>query len=71
MYPIIKIIANGIANNAVGNTPRPIPTDWKYHVNKIVNIVPKDIMSPVAKLANLNIPYIKVTKIAPNANWDP
>jgi hypothetical protein len=34
----------------------------------MVAIVPKDIMSPVAKFANLNTPYIKVTKIAPRAN---
>ena len=28
-------------------------------------MVPKDIISPVAKFANLKIPYINVTKIAP------
>ena len=56
MYKIIKIIAKGIASNAVGNIPKLIPSDWKYHVNKIANIVPNDIMSPVAKFANLKIP---------------
>ena len=57
-----------MASNAVGKTPRLIPKDWKYQVNKIATIVPNDIMSPVAKLANLKIPYINVTKIAPKAN---
>ena len=52
----MKIIANGIASSAVGKIPNEMPKDWKYHVNKIVHIVPKDIMSPVAKLANLKIP---------------
>ena len=56
MYRIMKKIPNGIASNAVGNTPREIPKDWKYQVNKIVIIVPNDIMSPVAKFANLRIP---------------
>ena len=64
-------MAKGIASNAVGNTPKLIPSDWKYQVNNIANIVPKDIMSPVAKFANLKIPYIKVTKIAPSASCDP
>ena len=50
------MIAKGIAINAVGKTPNEIPKDWKYHVNKIATIVPNDIMSPVAKLANLKIP---------------
>ena len=49
-------IPNGSAINAVGRTPREIPKDWKYQVNKIVIMVPNDIMSPVAKLANLRIP---------------
>ena len=40
----------------VGNTPKLIPSDWKYQVNKIATMVPKDIMSPVAKFANLKIP---------------
>ena len=44
------MIAKGIASNAVGKTPNETPKDWKYQVNKIVNIVPKDIMSPVAKV---------------------
>jgi hypothetical protein len=56
MYKIIKIIAKGMAINAVGSTPKLIPKDWKYHVNRIANMVPNDIMSPVAKLANLQIP---------------
>ena len=45
-----------MANSAVGSTPREIPIDCKYQVIKIVTIVPNDIMSPVAKLANLKIP---------------
>ena len=53
---IIKIIAKGIANNAVGKTPKLTPRDCRYHVIKIATIVPKDIMSPVAKFANLRIP---------------
>ena len=53
---IINIIAKGIAKSAVGKTPRLIPKDCKYQVNRIVNIVPKDIMSPVAKFANRKIP---------------
>jgi hypothetical protein len=56
MYPIVKTIAKGMASNAVGKTPKEIPSDWKYQVNNIVTIVPKAIMSPVAKLANLRIP---------------
>ena len=50
------MIAKGIAINAVGKNPNEIPKDWKYNVNKIATIVQKDIMSPVAKLANLKIP---------------
>ena len=46
---IVTIIPKGMAIKAVGNIPRPIPNDWKYHVNKIVNIVPKDIRSPAVK----------------------
>jgi hypothetical protein len=45
-----------MASKAVGNTPKLIPSDWKYQVNNIATIVPKDIMSPVAKFANLKIP---------------
>ena len=52
----MKIIPKGIANKAVGKTPKETPKDWKYHVNKIVAMVPKDIMSPVAKFANRKIP---------------
>ena len=52
----MKIIANGMANNAVGKRPNETPSDWIYQVIKITTIVPKDIMSPVAKFANLNIP---------------
>ena len=50
------MIAIGIASKAVGRKPKFIPIDWKYQVNNIVTIVPNDIMSPVAKFANLKIP---------------
>ncbi len=43
---IVMIIAKGIAKSAVGKTPKLIPIDWKYHVNKIVNVVAKAIRSP-------------------------
>ena len=39
----------GMAINAVGRKPKFIPKDWKYQVNRIVNIVPKDIKSPAVK----------------------
>ena len=41
-----------------------------YAVLRFANFATGD-MSPVAKLANLKTAYISVTKIAPNANWDP
>ena len=44
-----NIIPKGIASRAVGRIPRLIPNDWKYHVNKIVNIVPNDMRSPAVK----------------------
>ena len=53
IYKIIISTAKGIVKSAVGKTPNPKPKDWKYYVRITANIVPKDIMSPVAKLANL------------------
>ena len=46
---IVIIIAKGMANKAVGSMPRLMPNDWKYHVNKIANMVPNDMRSHAVK----------------------
>ena len=68
---MVKKIAKGIANSAVGKMPKLISYDWKNQVNKIVVIAPKDISSPWAKFENLKTVYIIVTPNAPSANWHP
>jgi len=49
-------MANGNANNAVGNDPRLKPIDWNYQVNRMVNMVPKAMMSPWAEAVRIPIP---------------
>ena len=48
---VIKM-PKGSAINAVGITPPVIPILCNHHVINIVDIVPKDIKSPCAKLEN-------------------
>ena len=48
----ITTLFSALSEDAVENSKKEL----KYQVNRIVNMVPKDIMSPVAKFANLKIP---------------
>ena len=70
-YIIVMVALIGMARIAVGRMFSFMPADCSAQVHKMVDIAPKDISSPWAKLENLNTAYTIVTPSAPSANWLP